>query len=81
MAIQAIEVYQETVPSKIRVKGVDAVEVVKRIARHGFAVAVSGKPPERWRYVVVLRQRRPAGDQDRIAVAGGEPTRRGRGKG
>ena len=52
MAIQAIEVYQETVPSKVRFKGVDAVDVLKRIARHGFAIAVSGKPPEQSRYVV-----------------------------
>ncbi len=62
MAIQAIEVYQETVPSKVRFKGVDAVDVLKRIARHGFAIAVSGKPPEKSRYVVILRK----GDQPEL---------------
>jgi prepilin-type processing-associated H-X9-DG protein len=62
MAIQAIEVYQETVSTKIRVKGVDAVDVLKRVARHGFAFAVSGKPPERSRFVVVL----PRADQPEI---------------
>ena len=46
-------------PTKIRIKGVDAINVLKQVARHGFAFAVSGKPPERSRYVVVL----PKGDQ------------------
>ena len=54
LAIQAIEVYQETAPTKVRIKGVDAVDVLKQVARHGFAFAVFGKPPERSRYVSVL---------------------------
>jgi prepilin-type processing-associated H-X9-DG protein len=56
MAIQAIDVYQEIFPSKVGVKGVDAVEIVKRIARNGFVAAVFGKPGERWRYLVAFRQ-------------------------
>ena len=56
MAIQAIDVYQEVFPSRVQVKGVDAVEIVKRIARNGFVVAVFGKPKERWRYLVALRR-------------------------
>ena len=56
MAIQAIDVYQEVFPSEVQIKGVDAVEIVKRIARNGFVVAIFGKPQERWRYLVVLRQ-------------------------
>jgi Protein of unknown function (DUF1559) len=56
MAIQAIDAYQEIFPTEVRVKGVDAVEVFKRIARNGFVVAVFGKPREGWRYLVVLRQ-------------------------
>ena len=40
----------------VQIKGVDAVEIVKRIARNGFVVAIFGKPQERWRYLVVLRQ-------------------------
>jgi hypothetical protein len=65
MAIQAIEVYQETTPATIRVKGVDAVEIVKRIARNGFVFAVFGKPQKRWQYVIVLRQ----GDRPEIKIA------------
>jgi prepilin-type processing-associated H-X9-DG protein len=64
MAIQAIEVYQEVVPTKIRIKGVDAVDVLKRVARRGFAVAVSGKPPDRSRYIVVL----PKADQPEFKI-------------
>jgi len=55
LAIQAIEVYEETSPATKRFKGVDAVETVKRIARHGFVLAVFGNPRTRWNYVVVLR--------------------------
>ncbi len=64
MAIQAIDVYQEVIPTKIRIKGVDAVDVLKRIARRGFAVAVSGKPPDRSRYIVVL----PKADQPEFKI-------------
>jgi prepilin-type processing-associated H-X9-DG protein len=56
MAIQAIDVYQESFPGTFRAKGVDAVEIVKRIARNGFVIAVFGKPQEQWRYLAVLRQ-------------------------
>ena len=62
MAIQAIEVYQETFAATIRIKGVDAVDIVKRIARNGFVVAVFGKPPERSRYRLSSAQ----GDQPEI---------------
>jgi prepilin-type processing-associated H-X9-DG protein len=62
LAIQAIEVYQDTVPTKNRFKGVDAVDILKRVARHGFAFAVSGKPQERLRSVVVV----PEGDQPEL---------------
>jgi prepilin-type processing-associated H-X9-DG protein len=54
MVIQAIEVYQETIATKFRIKGVDAVDVLKRVAHHGFAFAVSGKPPEQSQYIIVL---------------------------
>ncbi len=56
MAIQAVEIYQQTAPSKVRIKGVDAVHVLKELARHGFAFAVSGKPPDRSRCIVLLAE-------------------------
>ena len=56
IAIQGIDVYQEMFPTAVRVKGVDAVEIMKKIARNGFVLAVFGKPKERLRYLVVLRQ-------------------------
>jgi prepilin-type processing-associated H-X9-DG protein len=56
MAIQAIDLYQEVFPATVRVKGVDGVEIAKRIARNGFVIGVFGKPQERWRYLIVLRQ-------------------------
>ncbi len=56
LAVQAIEVYQVTVPTKIHIKGVDVVDAVKRVARDGFVFAVSGKPPERARYIIALRR-------------------------
>ena len=65
LAIQAIEVYEETSPATIRVKGVDAVETVKRIAHNGFVVAVFGNPGTRWNYVVVLRN----GDRPEVKTA------------
>ena len=55
LAIQAIEVYDETAPTASRVKGVDAVETVKRVARQGFVFAIFGNPRTRWNYVIVLR--------------------------
>lgn len=59
LAIQAIEVYEETTATDIRIKGVDAVDVFKRALHHGFAFAVSGKPPDQSRFVFVFRK----GDQ------------------
>src|SRR5262249_50378358 len=56
LAIQAIHVSQEMFPATIPVKGVDAVGIVKRIARNGLVVAVFGKPREPWGYLAVLRQ-------------------------
>src|SRR5262249_19789273 len=56
LAIQAIHVSQAMFPATIPVKGVDAVDIVKRIARNGFVVAVFGKPRQQWRYLAVLRQ-------------------------
>ena len=52
-----------TVPTKIRIKGVDVVDVVKRIARDGFVFAVSGKPPDAFAVYRRPSPRRPAGDQ------------------
>lgn len=56
MAIQSIDLYQEIFPATFRAKGVDAVEIMKRIARNGFVIAAFGKPQEQWRYLAVLRQ-------------------------
>ena len=54
IAIQAVEIYQETAQNIARIKGVDAVLALKRIARHGFAFAFSGKPPDQSRFILVL---------------------------
>jgi prepilin-type processing-associated H-X9-DG protein len=56
LAVQAIEAYQATMPSKVHLKGVDLVDAVKRIARNGFVFAVSGKPPGKSQYIVILRR-------------------------
>ena len=59
IAIQAIETYQDTIARKTRIKGVDAIEFLKRVATNGFAVALCGKPPQGLRPVIILHK----GDQ------------------
>ena len=56
LAVQAIDVYQANVSTKVRIKGIDAVDAAKAIARDGFVLAVSGKPRDRQRWIVVLRR-------------------------
>ena len=48
--------YQDTYPTTTRIKGVDAIETAKSIARNGFVFAIFGKPQKQWPYVVVLRR-------------------------
>jgi hypothetical protein len=59
LAIQAIDVYEETLSTRVRIKGVDAVDALKRVAHRGFAFAISSKPQDRLRYVVIV----PKADQ------------------
>ena len=55
LSLQAIEVFQESVPAEQRIKGVDTVNLLKQIARDGFVLAASGKPPHDSQIVLVLR--------------------------
>ncbi len=56
LSLQAIEITQESVPAERKINGVDTVDLVKQIARDGFVVAASGKPPNDSRVVLVLRR-------------------------
>jgi prepilin-type processing-associated H-X9-DG protein len=55
LSLQAIELLQESVPAEKRINGADTVKLVKQIAREGFVLAASGKPPNDSRIVLVLR--------------------------
>ena len=55
LALQGIELIQETTPPEQRVTGAEVVGLLKHIARNGFAVGVSRKGPEHVRFVAVLR--------------------------
>ena len=56
LALQGIEVIQDTTPREKRVTGADVVGFVKHIARNGFVVGVSRKGPGHFRFVAVLRR-------------------------
>ena len=55
LALQGIELIQETTPPERRVAGAEVVGLLKHIARHGFAVGVIRKGREDARFVAVLR--------------------------
>src|SRR5271165_5858481 len=65
LAIQALEFHQEAFPTKFGIKGVEVVDAVKWIARDGFVFALSGKPTEVLRHVVILKR----GDRPEIKRA------------
>ena len=44
LAIQSIELLQDSVPPERRIKGADVVDLLKQIARNGFVFAMSAKP-------------------------------------
>ena len=62
LALQGIEVIQETTPLEERVTGADVVGVVKHIARNGFAVSLFRRGPEGLRFAAVVR----GGDQPEL---------------
>ena len=62
LALQGIELLEETTPLDERVTGADVVGVVKHIAQHGFAVALFREGPERVRFAAVVRR----GDQPEL---------------
>jgi Protein of unknown function (DUF1559) len=62
LALQGIELLDETTPLDERVTGADVVGVVKHIAQHGFAVALFRKGPERVCFAAVVRR----GDQPEL---------------
>ena len=55
LSLQAIEIIQESVPAEKRINGADTVKLAKQIAREGFVLAASGKPPNNSWIVLVLR--------------------------
>jgi Protein of unknown function (DUF1559) len=55
LCLQAIELFEESVPAEKRINAVDAVSLAKLIARDGFVLAASGKPPGDSRILLVLR--------------------------
>jgi hypothetical protein len=56
LAEQVIDLSQQSVPGENRVKAGDIVEELKRLARDGFVVAVSGTVPNNSRLVAVIRK-------------------------
>ncbi len=56
LALQAIDLIQETAPAEQRVTGAEVIGLLKHIAQNGFAVGVSRKGPEDVRFVAVLRR-------------------------
>jgi len=55
LASQGVELAQQSVPPDKQIKGAEVVDLLKRIAREGFVIAVWGKVPNESRFVVVLR--------------------------
>ena len=56
LALQGIEIIQETTPREQRVTGAEVFGFVKHIARNGFVVGISGKGPGQFGFVAVLRR-------------------------
>ncbi len=56
VAAQGIDLSQQSVPDEQRVKAGDIIGQLKRLARDGFVVAVSGTGPNNSRAVAVLRK-------------------------
>jgi hypothetical protein len=56
LAAQGIDLSQQSVPAEKRVKASDIVGQLKRLARDGFAVAVSGSAPNNSRVIAVVRK-------------------------
>ncbi len=55
LALQGIEVIEETTPREQFITGAEVVGFLKHIARNGFVLAVSRNGPEQFRFVAVLR--------------------------
>ena len=76
LGVQAIEILQETVPPTKRINGVDIVKLVKQVARDGFVLAVSGKPPNSsWIVARASSGDRPELKQLLETVLAGRPAR------
>jgi hypothetical protein len=56
LVLQTIALAQQSAPLESRIKGVEVVENAQRIARDGFVMAVSGKPPDGTRLIFVTRR-------------------------
>ena len=52
---QGVELAQESALAEKRIKGAEAVDLLKKVAREGFVFAVSGQAPNDSRVVLVLR--------------------------
>jgi prepilin-type processing-associated H-X9-DG protein len=56
LALQGIELIQDSIPREKRISGADALDLLKGIAREGFVVAVSRDGPDDRRIVLAARR-------------------------